>query len=286
MTLLDLSRGFLRDSLEILHGTSPAIPAPSMDGLAARHSDLIRDLARRTATDAQFDTLYSEAVQAVSGRFWTPLAVATRAADLFEAHTTRRVLDVGSGPGKFCLAAAAAAPSIAFTGIEQRPQLVEAARRAAGQLGLPNAHFEQGDVTTSKWGDFDGFYFYNPFGENINGEVYHFDESVELSQRRFIAEILAVERLLLTARVGTTVITYYGFGGRIPLCYELSMEEECGGNVLRGWQKRAAGHESEGCWLELAQGGVVQTSFFPLREDDDGRLFEAVRTSTGLKGPS
>src|SRR5260370_26412000 len=80
--------------------------------------------------DAEFDTVYPAEIQALSPRFWTPVGVARRAAELFRTAGARSVLDVGAGVGKFVLVAAAAEPELDFVGIEQREHLVHIARMA------------------------------------------------------------------------------------------------------------------------------------------------------------
>jgi predicted RNA methylase len=223
---------------------------------------LRRTLSTRDVTDDQFDRLFPSAIQEISGSFWTPVAVAMRAADLFVEQGVRRVLDVGSGPGKFCLAAAAVAPALALTGIEQRRSLVEAANGAAHRLQLVNVQFHEGNVLKAEWAAFDGFYFFNPFGENIFVDEDHFDETVELSHGRFLAEVFFVERVLIAARLGTTVISYHGFGGRMPRCYSLQKEERAGTGLLRVWRKTKPAHASDGYWIELREGGMRASGLF------------------------
>ncbi len=195
--------------------------------------------------------------------FWTPLAVARRAAALLAAHGARRVLDIGAGPGKFCLGAGAAEPSLSFTGVEHRPELVEVAASLAARWGLGNVHFEVGDATERAWELHDGLYFFNPFGENLFGDPSEYlDDTVELSCRRFQRDIERTEGLLVDAAVGTVVATYHGFGGRIPTSYELVQAERCGTNWLRMWVKREEGNPSQTGWRELYYGGIRRTRFF------------------------
>jgi SAM-dependent methyltransferase len=232
-----------------------------MSGERETKHDLRQALVEGTATDTDFDALLPERAQMKSKRFWTPLAVAARAAQLFADRGSTSVLDVGSGPGKFCLALAAASPHLVVTGIEQRPELVEVARCAAKRLNVTNVRFILDDVSMAAWKDFDGFYFYNSFGENFFDAHDRFDDSVELSEERFITEILLVERALLDAPIGTTVLTYHGFGGRMPRCYTLATEEVFGSNILRAWRKASVGREADGAWLELSDGGIAETRF-------------------------
>src|SRR6185312_4603622 len=123
-------------------------------------------MAVNEMTDTAFDALLPPAVRRVSCGFWTPAAVARRAADIFEELGVSRVLDVGSGPGKFCVIAAARAPQLACVGVEQRAHLVAVARSVAATTGIANATFSVGDTTRIPWAGFDGFYVYNTFAEN------------------------------------------------------------------------------------------------------------------------
>src|ERR1019366_6205983 len=100
------------------------------------------------AEDWAFDSIYPPSIRAISRRYWTPVDVARRAARLLWRAGARRVLDVGSGVGKFVLVAAGAVPEVRFVGVEQRPHLVEVARRAHEQLQLQNALFVVGEATS------------------------------------------------------------------------------------------------------------------------------------------
>jgi predicted RNA methylase len=195
-------------------------------------------LARGTIDDAAFDALYAEPIRSRSGSFWTPVAVATRAAELLAIHGARRIVDVGSGAGKFCLTAACVCPDLDFVGIEQRADLVAAACLAQACLCVDNVLFLQGDATIAPWAQFDGLYLYNPFGENLCEEDERMDHAVELSTARYMTDVRRVAAALTTATVGTCVVTYHGFGGPIPLGFELVHAERAHTDWLRLWVKR------------------------------------------------
>lgn len=217
--------------------------------------------------DDDFDAQYPERLQRASRMFWTPLCVARRAAQLMSQHGARRVLDVGSGAGKFCMGAAAAVPTLELVGVEHRPELVAIASALARRLGLQNARFEVGDAVRSDWSQHDGLYFFNPYGENLFGDpAEYLDETVELSCRRFQAEIEQTELRLVDAPVGTIVATYHGYGGRIPASFDLAAAERCGTNWLRVWRKREAGNPAQTGWRELYYGGIRRTRFFSGRQ--------------------
>jgi SAM-dependent methyltransferase len=197
------------------------------------------DVGRGLVDDPTFDeALYAPPIRARSSRFWTPVTVASRAAQLLARHDVRRVLDVGSGPGKFCLAAASVCPEIDFTGIEHRPHLVEAARLAGARLRLENVRFLEGTVTELPWTEFDALYLYNPFAENVCDEGDHLDDTVELSTPRYMADVRCVGAALTAAPVGLVMVTYHGFGGPIPVSYELVHAERAHSDWLRVWVKR------------------------------------------------
>ncbi len=200
--------------------------------------------------DAGFDALYPEPIRAASARFWTPLTVASRAARLLARHGARRVLDLGSGAGKFCLVAACLRPEMELVGVEQRPHLVEAATVAASRLGLSNVRFHAGDATTFSWSEIEGLYLYNPFGENKCREDERLDHTVELSAPRFLADVGRVVGALAAAPPGLTMVTYHGFGGPIPASWELVAAEPTHTDWLRVWEKQRPGGDLLSFYVE------------------------------------
>jgi SAM-dependent methyltransferase len=187
--------------------------------------------------DVIFDRIYPPPIRALSRRHWTPVPIARRVAELFRKAGVRRVLDVGAGVGKFALVAAAAESTLDIVGIEQRAPLVRIARIAAFQLRIENALFLEGDATTARWHDFDGLYFFNPLAENTFGRADRIDSDVELSNSRFVRDVLRVEEALRVAPTGTVVVTYHGTSTRIPTSYEAAHAERAGSDWLRVWRK-------------------------------------------------
>jgi SAM-dependent methyltransferase len=209
-----------------------------------------------TAEDLSFDARYPAFIRSVSRRFWTPVAVARRAAALFAKFRVRRVLDVGGGAGKFALVAASTAPQIEWFAVEHRPYLVEAAEGLRRQLKIGSATFLAGDATQLSWAPFDGFYFFNSLAENLFPREGWFDDGVELSGARFIRDGLSVERALREAPVGTYLLTYHGSSVRIPACYELIHAEHAGCDVLRVWAKKSTDDKGGSFFVETPEGVV------------------------------
>jgi SAM-dependent methyltransferase len=212
--------------------------------------------------DEAFDALYPRDVQRVSRRYWTPLETAKRAALLLHDAGARRVLDVGSGVGKFALVAASTQPELHVTGVEHRALLVSVAEKAKAVLGVNNVGFAQGNATDVPWEGYDGFYFYNSFAENLFDVGARLDGHVELSVARFARDVQRAYAKLRAAKVGTVVATFYGSSGRVPCSYELTHREAAGAGWLRLWTKVKA--EDEGAFFIEVGDGVT-------RHDASGR---------------
>jgi SAM-dependent methyltransferase len=188
------------------------------------------------ATDADFDSLYPRGVQKSSRVHWTPVAVARRAVRLLVNRPGLRVLDVGAGPGKFCLIGALCSEA-RFTGIEQRGPLVALAREIAERYAIPRVRFEQGNITEIKWEKFDAFYLYNPYCENFYQNV-RIDDSIPLSRSLYRYYVHFTEDALSRARKLSRLVLYHGFGGHIPQGWELESREIAGSGKLELWIKR------------------------------------------------
>ena len=111
-------------SSELVAVPSPRRPA---DYRAARRAaqcvaDVIR-AGQAPANDA-FDRWLPEALRDRSLEYWTPLPVLAQVAAWLRDTQVRTVVDIGSGAGKFCVAAALLTPC-RFIGLEQRASLVE-----------------------------------------------------------------------------------------------------------------------------------------------------------------
>ena len=195
-------------------------------------------LRSRALTDREFDCVYPREIQLVSPRFWTPLPVAFRTAQVLQSLGVRRVLDVGSGPGKFCIVAGAVAPSMEFVGVEHRSGFVATAREVAVRLAVPNAQFAVGDATIAALDDFDAFYLFNPFAESVFEDGDYLKQDVEPSFNRYIGDLRRMRVALVQARVGTIVVTYHGFGARLPADYARLRADPIGTDRLCVWQKK------------------------------------------------
>lgn len=192
-----------------------------------------------TVEDAAFDAFLPARVRDVSARFWTPLSVASLAVMWLDELDVGSVLDIGSGVGKFCVAAALVDPSPRrYYGLEQRPHLVAAATELAHTLGVSErVTFVHGTLGEAALPAANAYYLFNPFGENLAPDEEHFDAEVELSEGRYARDVAATEALLERAPAGAFVLVYNGFGGRVPASYEPIRIDYDLPNVLRLWVK-------------------------------------------------
>jgi len=190
-------------------------------------------------SDFAFDQVYTPNIRVLSSRHWTPVEVAIRAAQLFQDRGVRNVVDIGSGPGKFCIVGALSS-QIRFTGIERRPLFVRAAREAADAFGVDRARARHGNICEVDLRPFDGMYLYNPFGEQICDTLQSIGNDAEFSPIYYRYYIMAMLAHFARAAPGTVVITYHGFGGRMPDGYTRVHDEPAGNDRLRVWMKDAA----------------------------------------------
>jgi len=204
--------------------------------------------------DSRFDELFPPEWRPRSPRFWTPVAVALRAASWFKETGCHRVLDIGSGVGKMCLVGALAT-DVDFVGVEHREPLVEVACNAARRLGLEErVSFIHGSIEAVDASAFRAFYLYNPFGENLYSEIERLDSTVELSAERYARDTRNVERIFTSAPLGARIITYHGFDGRVPNSYAPERVARIGSDALRLWVKRRS--TCTGHYVEMGTDGI------------------------------
>jgi len=171
-------------------------------------------------SDDRFQQLYPVPIQLLSTRHWTPLHITRRIARYLAPTDNARVLDIGSGVGKFCLAAAHCRPSAFFFGVEQRKDLVAHAEAARTLLELPNAHFIHRNFTQLDFRRFDHFYFYNSFHENLVATD-KIDESIAYSTELYNYYNRYLHKKLDEMPAGTRLVTFHSLGEEMPASYHL-----------------------------------------------------------------
>lgn len=185
-------------------------------------------------SDAQFHHLYPLAMQRLAIKHWTSLAIAQAVVQFLTPSRGARILDIGSGVGKFCLTGAYQKPSSHFFGVEQRKDLVTHAETARDILGLENAHFIHGNFTQIDFREYDHFYFYNSFYEHLV-DTDKIDENIFYSESIYNYYTRTLYKKLEQMPAGTRLATFHTLEDRIPRGYYLAESQI--GSLLKFWIK-------------------------------------------------
>ncbi|MDF2191291.1 methyltransferase domain-containing protein [Paraflavitalea sp. CAU 1676] len=173
-------------------------------------------------------------MQKLARRHWTSLAITKMVSKFVTPSSGVKVLDIGSGVGKFCLASAYHEPSSHFFGIEQREDLVAHANTAKDILGLQNAHFIHGNFTQLDFSQYDHFYFYNAFYEHLT-DTDKIDNNITFSTALYNYYNRYLYKKLDAMPAGTRLATFHTLEDRVPPGYYLA--ESHVGTLLKFWIK-------------------------------------------------
>ncbi len=187
------------------------------------------------SSDEVFDSQFPVYVQQLSRIHWTPLNVASTAAKFLAPDPQSRIIDIGAGVGKFCIAGSCYSKG-AFTGIEQRKNFVTAGNKVIKTLGIERAQLIHGNFTELDLTSFTGIYFYNSFHENL---VFSdaLDNKVEVSTELFEQYSAHLLTQLNAMPIGTRLATFWLSITEIPGCYKL--QESHFNNLLKLWVKES-----------------------------------------------
>jgi SAM-dependent methyltransferase len=185
-------------------------------------------------SDEGFDALLPLKIKKLSSIHWTPFEVAKRVAQFLVQHEKSRILDIGSGVGKFCLTAATVS-SGHFTGVEQRESLVRLSRKIAQKYQISRAEFVHANVLTIDFKHYDAFYFFNSFQENLDPNN-RIDDDVNYNPSRYTAyNQYLIEQFGLLPQ-GARIASYCSPSSIIPEHYVMVRSEIKG--KLKFWEKR------------------------------------------------
>lgn len=186
------------------------------------------------SSDIEFNQLYPPHIENLAKRHWTPLHIAGKAAHFLAVENNVTILDIGSGVGKFCLAASYYKPEAFFFGVEQRKDLIVHAETAKEILHSDNTTFIYGNFTQIDFRQYDHFYFYNAFYENLVGTD-KIDNSIVYSGELFNYYNRYLYKQLEQKPAGTRLATYHSMEDEIPQGYHLVGSEM--NNLLKFWIK-------------------------------------------------
>ena len=188
-----------------------------------------------TLGDDDFNQIYPAPIRQLAHEHWTPVEVAKTAADYLVPFPGAKVLDIGSGAGKFCLVGAASTEG-KFTGVEQRQNLVELSNTLATSCKVNNTRFLQANITEIPFSSYDTFYFFNPFYEHISKGP-KIDESIEFDPQYYSRYSDYVTRELSKKPPGTRLVTYWTCLWEVPRHFQ--RRDSAFNGLLDFWEKVA-----------------------------------------------
>ena len=169
-------------------------------------------------SESNFCLLYPLSMQQLDQAHWSPLLIIKKAMQFLADEPGTRVLDIGSGIGKFCLTGAYYKPSAFFYGVEQRKSLVAHAETARTILGLQNVEFINRNFSQLDFTQYDHFYFYNSFYENLVGTD-KIDDAIEYSRGLYNYYNRVLFQKLAEMPTGTKLVTFQSLESEIPGSY-------------------------------------------------------------------
>ena len=183
--------------------------------------------------DDEFNIIYPERIRKLAKRHWTPIAVAKIAAQFLVDKPGTKVLDIGSGAGKFCMLGSTYTKGH-FTGIEQREYFYQLSNRLMQSYRLPNVKFIHSNITEINFKDYNAFYFFNSFFENIDSTAM-VDDTVKSDIKLYLLYSQYVREQLSGMPTGTRLVTYWSDLKEVPIGYKIHSTSLEG--LLKMWEK-------------------------------------------------
>ena len=188
----------------------------------------------KRVTEENFSQLLPEYLQKASRLYFTPVRIAKTAAQWLTETGEKRILDIGAGVGKFCIVGAKYSKSH-FYGIEYRLSLAKLANELIAHYEIKNATILQSDIMNVDFSNYDAFYLYNPFYENLLS-AHRLNNEVALSGLLYGYYLRYTEHQLDKTKAGTRLVTYHGNNFEIPDSFEKIRESEDG--KLKLWTRK------------------------------------------------
>jgi SAM-dependent methyltransferase len=184
-------------------------------------------------SDDDFNEIYPEKIRMLARKHWTSVSVAKRASEFLVDKPGTKVLDIGSGVGKFCMIGASNTKGH-FTGVEQRLSLIELSKRLSDSYYIQNVKFVHANITSVKFRDYDAFYFYNSFYENID-MLNKIDDTVRFDIQLYRLYSMHIVEQFATLPLGARLATYCSPSNIIPRTFRL--QDSSKGGLLKFWEK-------------------------------------------------
>ncbi|MBC7695073.1 MAG: class I SAM-dependent methyltransferase [Burkholderiales bacterium] len=196
--------------------------------------NLQKPIYQHELTEQSFDRFLPAYLKTASRLYFTPIEVAKKAAEWLTETNASRILDIGAGTGKFCITGAKYSDSH-FYGVEHRESLAKTGNTIAQHFGLNNVSIFHANILDISFSEYDAFYLFNPFYENLEF-VKRLNDEVELEENMYQVYLNHTEEQLDKAQAGTRLVTYHGNNFEVPNSYK--KETEAFNGELKLWIKQ------------------------------------------------
>ena len=175
---------------------------------------------QKNISDEEFDAIYPFELRELSERHWTSVYVSKIAAEFLCSQGPVKVLDIGSGAGKFCFVGASLYPASEFYGVDIRENFIVISNQLKEEHVIPNTSFFQQDVLSMNLIGYDGIYFFNSFQEKID-PTSSIDYTSSVSVEQYIQYTKHIFTELNNLPRGTKLVTYFSEGFCVPNSFRL-----------------------------------------------------------------
>lgn len=183
----------------------------------------------RNIPDKEFDQIFPPKIRSLSSRHWTPVLVAKIAGNFLCQDDHQKIIDIGSGVGKFCLVAGSLYPNCTFHGVDIRDSFIKLSNKIKTKHSIANVDFDCCDILETDLKEYDGIYFFNSFQEKIDDSSV-MDEESAISHELFNVYTQHLYQKFLQMPVGTRLVTYHTAEFCVPENYKM-VETHLMGNV-------------------------------------------------------
>ncbi len=176
--------------------------------------------AEKIISDAEFDLIYPTDIRSLSERHWTPVSIAKIVSEFLCYDKNLKILDIGSGVGKFCMVGAALKPHCKFYGVDIREKYTKLSNKLKDTYRIKNIQFLHKDILELSLDSYDCIYFFNSFQERIDDTAY-IDNYSELSYDLYKTYTKYLFFQFDNMPIGTRIATYHTAEFYMPGNYKM-----------------------------------------------------------------
>ena len=177
-----------------------------------------QDTYTHLLSEESFKEMLPDNLKSIAHIFFTPIDVAELATNWLTENKEQKILDIGAGVGKFCIVGARNSNS-KFYGIEHRKSLVTIAEKLINHFETTNVTMIHKNILEVNFSEYDGFYFFNSYYENLETEQ-RLNDEVLLEEELYQTYLDYTEDQLNNLKVGTRLVTYFGNNFEVPNSYQ------------------------------------------------------------------